>query len=240
MAEENTSNRDDDSFEIEISDGEDTSIEDVYDEAVAAVDRVEKEHGDAAIEAEARAEEAEAQVREAERRLAELEERFDANRDRLARTLADFENYRKRAEREKVSAQRFALFNPMRDFLEVVDNLERALAAEGSAEDLKLGIQMTLRQLETLLQGYGVEKVAALGEVFDPQVHEAVSREESEEVSAPTVVSELQKGYRLHDRLLRPARVSVAMPAASEDTEEDSGVDSSGVDSPGAEAPSTS
>ena len=133
-------------------------------------------------------------------------------RDRSVRTLADFDNYRKRSERERRDAVRYAAAAPLGDLLEVVDNLGRALAAGGTADDLKLGVEMTLRQLEDVLRRHGVESVPASGELFDPAHHEAVSRLEDPDVEAPTVVEELQRGYRLHDRLLRPARVVVAVP----------------------------
>jgi molecular chaperone GrpE len=133
-------------------------------------------------------------------------------RDRSVRTLADFDNYRKRSERERRDAVRYAAAAPLGDLLEVVDNLERALAAGGAADDLKLGVEMTLRQLEEVLRRHGVESVPASGVRFDPAHHEAVSRLEDPDVEAPTVVEELQRGYRLHDRLLRPARVVVAVP----------------------------
>jgi molecular chaperone GrpE len=141
-------------------------------------------------------------------------------RDRLIRTLADFDNFRKRTEREKSSIKRFALFDVLRDFLSVHDNLERALAASGNAEDLKTGVEMTARQFTDLLLRHGVEPVPAVGRVFDPTVHEAVSREEGADVVEPTVTAELQRGYRLHDRLLRPALVIVAMPPPQPPEEE--------------------
>lgn len=137
-------------------------------------------------------------------------------RDRSMRTLADFDNYRKRSERERRDAVRYAASAPLGDLLEVVDNLSRALAAGGSADDLKTGVEMTLRQLEDVLRRHGIEPVAASGQRFDPAVHEAVSRLEDPDVETPTVVEELQRGYRLHERLLRPARVVVAVPPDDE------------------------
>ncbi len=137
-------------------------------------------------------------------------------RDRSMRTLADFDNFRKRTERERRDAQRFAALGVLRDLLEVTDNLARALAAGGSADDLKTGVEMILRQLEELLRRHGVEAIAARGERFDPAVHEAVSRLEDPDVATATVVDELQRGYRLHERLLRPARVVVAVPPEEE------------------------
>jgi len=144
--------------------------------------------------------------------VAELRREIADLRDRSVRTLADFDNYRKRSERERRDAVRYAASAPLGDLLEVVDNLERALAAGGSSDDLKLGVEMTLRQLEEVLRRHGIEGVPAAGQRFDPAHHEAVSRLVDPDVEAPTVVEELQRGYRLHDRLLRPARVVVAVP----------------------------
>jgi len=133
-------------------------------------------------------------------------------RDRSVRTLADFDNFRKRSEREREELRKYALLEPIREFLGVADNLDLALQADGSAEDLKRGVEMIRRQLQDLLRRFGVAEVAAVGQAFDPSIHEAVAREESPEASAPTVVAELRRGYRLHDRLLRPAMVKVAVP----------------------------
>ena len=134
-------------------------------------------------------------------------------RDRLTRTLADFDNFRKRAERDRQEQKRYALFDPLREFLTVTDNLDLALSAQGPAEDLKRGVEMIHRQMIELLRRFGVTEVSAVGQPFDPTVHEAVAREESAEVKSPTVAAELRRGYKLHDRLLRPAMVKVAVPA---------------------------
>jgi molecular chaperone GrpE len=184
---------------IELESDEDDDIEEALRQAVAAVDDVAR--------AGSPAEETGGDVERLEREIADL-------RDRSARTLADFDNFRKRAERERQDTKRYALLEPMRDLVEVVDNLERALAAGGSADDLKQGIEMILRQLGEMLRRFGVQVVEAKGEPFDPAFHEAVSSQPSAEVDEPTVVEEYQKGYLLHDRLLRPARVVVAIPAA--------------------------
>jgi len=134
-------------------------------------------------------------------------------RDRAVRTLADFDNFRKRSERERQELKRYALLEPMREMLTVADNLDLALSAQGSADDLKRGVEMISRQMTELLRRFGVTEVPAVGQPFDPTQHEAVAREESPEVKSPTVSSELRKGYKLHDRLLRPAMVKVAVPA---------------------------
>ena len=144
--------------------------------------------------------------------VAQLQSELAELRDRSVRTLADFENYRRRADRERDDLRRYATSEVLRDFLPVVDNLERALAAGGSVEDLKTGVDLTLRHFKDLLRQRGVSEVKAEGEPFDPTVHEAVAREESAGVTVPTVVAELQRGYTLNGRLLRPALVRVAMP----------------------------
>ncbi len=174
-------------------------------EAVAAVENVQS----AAGAGEAAADPALATAAEAERLRREAAE----YRDRAVRTLADFDNYRKRNEREREEQRKYALLEPMRDFLGVADNLDLALQADGPAEDLKRGVEMIRRQLQDLLRRFGVVEVQAVGQPFDPAIHEAVAREESGEASAPTVTAELRRGYRLHDRLLRPAMVKVAVPA---------------------------
>ncbi len=134
-------------------------------------------------------------------------------RDRAIRTLADFDNFRKRSERERQESRRYALLEPMREFLTVADNLDLALSAQGSAEDLKRGVEMIHRQMAELLRRFGIVEVPAIGQPFDPTLHEAVSREESREVKVPTVVAELRRGYKMHDRLVRPSMVKVAVPA---------------------------
>ena len=142
-----------------------------------------------------------------------LREEIADLRDRSMRTLADFDNFRKRSERERQDLRKYALIEPLREFLTVMDNLDLALMAGGSAEDLKRGVEMIHRQMQDLLRRLGVQEVKAVGEPFDPTIHEAVSREESLDVKTPTVASELRRGYQLHDRLLRPSMVKVAVPA---------------------------
>ena len=169
-------------------------------EAVAAVEGVEE-----GARPEAEADDGAEEVAKLRQEIADL-------RDRSMRTLADFDNFRKRSERERQELRRYALLEPMRELLTVADNLDLALSAQGSAEDLKRGVEMIHRQMQELMRRFGVTEVAAAGQPFDPTLHEAVSREESAEVKAPTVVAELRRGYRMHDRLLRPAMVKVAVP----------------------------
>lgn len=183
-----------DAIEID-GDDEGEDVEEITRQALAAIEEAEREGEDSAPD-----------VERMEREIAEL-------RDLSARTLADFDNYRKRADRERQEIRRYALMEPLRDLLEVVDNLERAVAAGGSADDLKQGVELTLRQLGEVLRRHGVQPVPAEGRPFDPTIHEAVSRQDSAQVDEPTVAAELQKGYTLHERLVRPARVVVAVPA---------------------------
>lgn len=147
--------------------------------------------------------------------VARLRQEIADLRDRSVRTLADFDNYRKRTERERQEQRRYALLEPLRDLLTVADNLDLALSAQGSAEDLKRGVEMIHRQMQDLLRRFGAVDIPAVGQPFDPTVHEAVAREESAEVKAPTVTVELRRGYKMHDRLLRPSMVKVAVPAES-------------------------
>lgn len=175
-------------------------------EAVAAVEEVEGERkgaGSAQAESDDNSDQEVAKLR---REIADL-------RDRSMRTLADFDNFRKRAERERQDLRRYALLEPLPGFLEIMDNLGLALSASGSADDLKKGVEMIHRQMQELLRRLGVTEIEALNQPFDPAVHDAVAREEDPTVTKPTVTGELRRGYKLYDRLLRPAMVKVAVPA---------------------------
>lgn len=133
-------------------------------------------------------------------------------REALLRKSADFDNLKRRTEKDKAEYFRFALAEAFADILGVVDNFERALAhrADATGDEFHAGIDMIARQLADTLKKYGVVEVPASGLPFDPNVHEAVVREETESVAPGTVLEVLQKGYLLNDRLLRPARVKVA------------------------------
>ncbi len=156
----------------------------------------------------------------AEERLLTEQEESGRLREALLRKTADFENLKRRTEREKSEYFRFALVEVFSDLLGVLDNFERALrhlvngdAATGS--DVHVGIEMISRQLGDVLRRNGLAEVAALGLPFDPNVHEAVVREESRDAEPGTILEVLQKGYLLNDRLLRPAKVKVAAPPAA-------------------------
>lgn len=187
-------------------DEQNPDLETAMREAVAAVEEVESgARGESASSSSSSAGPS-AEVERLREEIADL-------RDRSKRTLADFDNFRKRSERERQDLRKYALIEPVREFLTVMDNLDLALMAGGSAEDLKRGVEMIHRQMQDLLRRLGVQEITAEGEAFDPTLHEAVSREESQDVKTPTVSAELRRGYKLHDRLLRPAMVKVTVPA---------------------------
>ena len=144
--------------------------------------------------------------------LAELQARADENWNKYLRAAAEVENVRKRAARDVENAHKFALDRFATDLLAVCDSLEMALAAEGtpSVESLQEGSEATLKLLGTVLQRFGVEQVDPQGEPFDPNLHEAMTMQPSEDVEPGSVITVFQKGYALNGRLLRPARVVVA------------------------------
>jgi molecular chaperone GrpE len=132
-------------------------------------------------------------------------------RDRVMRTLADFDNFRKRSEREKADFFKYALSGVTRDILPVLDNFDRALEHVDEADEVHKGVLLIYKQLFDVLQKHGLKVIDESGVRFDPNVHEAVVREEDPSVPSHTVSAVLQKGYFLHDRLLRPALVKVAV-----------------------------
>lgn len=201
-------------YELDLDEHTPSDLEDAFEEAVAAVERDDETTTDEQDEVDAVEEEPDEGPARAELvdRLERIEAERDTLRDRLQRTLADLDNFRKRTEREKKSLAKMGHFDVVKDFLPVIDNLERAMAASGSIDDLKQGLELVMRQQGEILGRHGVEVVESVGKAFDPTVHDAVAREESEEVEIPTVCDELQKGYLLYDRLLRPAMVRVAVP----------------------------
>ncbi|MEI7532884.1 MAG: nucleotide exchange factor GrpE [Verrucomicrobiae bacterium] len=150
--------------------------------------------------------------------IAELQNRAakaDENWERLLRTTADFDNFKKRAAREKIESAQYATFSLLQKVLPVLDNFEMALAAAHSAKadkltSLQAGVQMIQQQLKSVLTETGLEEIDATGQVFDPNFHEAVSEQESADVAEGNVLQQLRKGYKFKDRLLRPATVIVA------------------------------
>jgi molecular chaperone GrpE len=141
-------------------------------------------------------------------------ERLKAERDqlldRLARVQAEFENARKRAERERAEYRDYAAGSVVEQFLPVLDNLELALKATGSAHQLRSGVSLIVKQMEEVLQKMQVNAIPTVGEAFDPRIHEAMGTVERDDVPDQHVAEEVRRGYKLRDRLLRPALVRVA------------------------------
>ncbi|MEN6519945.1 MAG: nucleotide exchange factor GrpE [Armatimonadota bacterium] len=154
---------------------------------------------------------------EIERLRTELEEekkRADEEHDRHLRALADFSNYKRRHNEESKQAIQFASQELILKILPVIDNFQRALdSAEKtqSFDGLVEGVRLTLRQLGDILEREGVQQIKAAGEQFDPAYHEAVMRVETDEYPENTIVDEFQPGYIQHDRVIRPAKVRVAV-----------------------------
>jgi molecular chaperone GrpE len=145
--------------------------------------------------------------------VAELKRQLDEKQDRLLRTLAEMDNMRRRAQREKEDYTRYATEALLRDLVPVLDNLDRALAAGRASADARgvvEGVELIQRELLRVLERHGVTRYSALGQPFDPNRHEATARVVSTTHEPGTVVSEVAPGYLLHGRVLRPAQVAVA------------------------------
>ena len=132
-------------------------------------------------------------------------------KNRYLRTLADFDNLRKRTEREKTDFFRYATAAVLKDLLPVLDNFDRALEHSEADDEFHKGVELIYKQLQDVLYKHGLRPIDESGVHFDPNFHEAVVREEDPSVPSHTVTAILQKGYFLHDRLLRPALVKVAV-----------------------------
>lgn len=180
-------------------------------EVEAAAAEAEAQAAEEQASAAAEGQEAEAAAEGGEERVAALERQAREYYDRLLRVSAELENYKKRTAREKAEFMRYANEKLARDLLETVDNLERALAHHEAEADPALaeGVRMTLKLLLDTLARHGITPIEAVGAPFDPNLHEAVGETHSDEVEENHVVEEYQRGYRLHDRLLRPAMVVV-------------------------------
>ena len=130
--------------------------------------------------------------------------------DRLARLQAEFENARKRTERERAEFRDYAVGTVVEQFLPVVDNFELALKAKGSAEQLRAGVELIVKQMDEILRQLQVQPVAAMGQEFDPRHHEALGTVERDDLPDQHVAEEVRRGYKLRERLLRPALVRIA------------------------------
>jgi molecular chaperone GrpE len=130
--------------------------------------------------------------------------------DQLLRKQAEFDNFRKRAQREKEEFLQYALFDAVKSLLPILDGFELAIGAEGGGEDYRKGVELIYQQLRTALRKLGLKEIETKGRQFDPSMHEAVSTLETVQYPDHEIVDELQKGYFFKERLLRPAMVQVA------------------------------
>jgi molecular chaperone GrpE len=148
----------------------------------------------------------------------ELAERLRQQQDRYLRLAADMENFRRRAQQERRETATTAVASVVERLLPALDDAERALAhvPEGTDEGWLRGVQLVVRKLQEVLASIGVRAIEAAGRPFDPRLHEAIEFEETDAAPEGTVVAELRRGYRLHDRVLRPALVRVARRAPEE------------------------
>jgi len=150
------------------------------------------------------------------KQLEEAKQEISQEHDQLLRLSAEFENYKKRMSRQMNDFRKYANEALLKDLLSIVDNLERALNTSGEKIDESIqscvieGVEMTLNEILKLLSKYNVTSIDALGKPFDPVFHEAVMQETSEEQPENTIINEFQKGYLIHDRLLRPSMVVVS------------------------------
>ncbi|MFP4268783.1 MAG: nucleotide exchange factor GrpE [Spirochaetaceae bacterium] len=179
-------------------------------------------------EAEKATSEAErAYIRELEERIQELESENSELKTQYLRKQADFENFRKRMQREKKEAIDYANSNLLLDLVSIIDDFERAIKSSEESRDFESfhsGIKLIEKQFVGMLERkYGLTRMESEGKEFDPQEHEAINMEESSNYDVQTVVEEYQRGYKLNERVLRHPKVKVAVPAApSEDAESSS------------------
>ena len=134
--------------------------------------------------------------------------------DRLARLQAEFDNARKREMKERTDAREYTIGNTVEPFLGVMDNFQLALKAEGTADQLRAGVELILKQMEEALKGLNVQIVESVGAQFDPRVHEALGSIETAEFPDHQVLEEIRRGYKIREKLLRPALVRIAVNSA--------------------------
>jgi molecular chaperone GrpE len=150
------------------------------------------------------------QASAAQAELEQLKGERDQLLDRLARLQAEFDNARKREVRERADARDYTVSSTVEPFLGVMDNFQLALRADGTVEQLRSGVELILKQMEEALRGLNVVAVGSVGEQFDPRIHEALGSIETKEFPDHQVLEEIRKGYKIREKLLRPALVRIA------------------------------
>ena len=162
-------------------------------------------------------------IKALEAKLEAKEKEAEETYDRLLRLSAEFENYKKRSSREIEDFRKFANQSLIKEMLSVVDNLELAMNSTNGHKaidkDLVKGLEMTHREILKVFEKFNVKPIDAKGQPFDPTYHEAVMQEETNDCAKNTVINEMQRGYMIHDRLLRPSMVVVAKPREEKDIE---------------------
>jgi molecular chaperone GrpE len=178
------------------------------------------DHSDSAEEIVDSASEGQDELAELREKLQAKEKESEENYQRYLRQVAEVENFKKRVNREKEDAIRFANENLIKDILPVIDNLERAIShaqGGGNGNPLVEGVEMVLKGLLDVFSKHGVVQVPAVGTIFDPGKHEAMAQVESSEHEPNTIINEHHKGYLFRDRLLRPALVTIAKAPQDKD-----------------------
>ena len=150
-----------------------------------------------------------AEVAQLQSEVDRLKGERDQGVDRLARLQAEFENARKREARERADFRDFAISGAVEQFLPVLDNFHLALGSSGSVEQLRAGVELIVKQMEDVLRSLNVQPVESVGSRFDPRVHEALESVERNDLPDHQVLEEVRRGYRIRDRLLRPALVRI-------------------------------
>lgn len=183
--------------------------EEVIEEQNAAEVEVE---GETVPDTTTETEEASESGNDAEQRIAELEAKLEEAENKVLRAQADFDNFRRRTRLDQEAAQKYRAQSLVSEIIPALDNFERALQIEADNDQTKSllqGMNMVYNQLIQALQNEGVEAIKSVGEQFDPHIHQAVMQVEDENFESNTVIEELQKGYKLKDRVIRPAMVKV-------------------------------
>lgn len=199
---------------------EELNKEEMTDEAVVKDNETQEKESNEAVERnevneeaseniEAAEEDREDLIKNQEEENKKLREELDATKDRLLRLTAEYDNYRKRTTKEKEGIYSDAYVDVLKEIVPILDNLERAIAADGNIEDLKKGIEMTIKGCKDSFTKLGVEEIDASGE-FDPNLHNAVMHVEDEELGKNVVAEVFQKGYKKDDKIIRHTMVKVA------------------------------